>query len=189
MSLQTCSSLSTEFVSSLYNNFSIFVWNSDNSDCLLSCGFFPAASFMSFQQCEFNFGWRPFLHPPSSKFSVFNDQPGLSEEEKVILPRPLKMQAIRQLSVNTKRKEIVMPWSKIKDSFKQILVVSAISECTLIGRLSIPAPISALEQWPEPEDAFVSRELANTWELTQWLHFTLRALHWLCTYSYCSEKK
>ena len=79
--------------------FLFFVSNSDNYDCLLSCGFFPAASFMSFQQCEFNFGWRPFLHPPSSQFSVFNDQPGLSEEEKVILPRPLKMQAIRQLSV------------------------------------------------------------------------------------------
>lgn len=35
-------------------------------------GFFPAASFMSFQQCEFNFGWRPFKHPPSSPFNSFN---------------------------------------------------------------------------------------------------------------------
>ena len=35
-------------------------------------GFFPAASFMSFQQCEFNFGWRPFKHPPSTTFSSFN---------------------------------------------------------------------------------------------------------------------
>ena len=56
-----------------------------------SSGFFPAASFMSFQQCEvgtfislynrishftlftkFNFGWRPFIHPPEREFQSFN---------------------------------------------------------------------------------------------------------------------
>ena len=37
-----------------------------------SSGFFPAASFMSFQQCEFNFGWKPFLYPPSSPFRSLN---------------------------------------------------------------------------------------------------------------------
>uniref|UniRef100_A0A672Y9T0 B30.2/SPRY domain-containing protein n=1 Tax=Sphaeramia orbicularis TaxID=375764 RepID=A0A672Y9T0_9TELE len=36
-------------------------------------GFFAAASFMSYQQCEFNFGAKPFRHPPSVKFSTFND--------------------------------------------------------------------------------------------------------------------
>ena len=37
-----------------------------------SSAFFPAASFMSFQQCEFNFGWRPFSHPPDTEFQSFN---------------------------------------------------------------------------------------------------------------------
>ena len=38
-----------------------------------SSGFFPAASFMSFQQCEFNFGWKPFLYPPDRSFNTFNE--------------------------------------------------------------------------------------------------------------------
>jgi hypothetical protein len=42
-------------------------------------GFFPAASFMSFQQCEFNFGWRPYRFPPDHPFSSFNEVPGTSE--------------------------------------------------------------------------------------------------------------
>ncbi|KAE8608173.1 hypothetical protein XENTR_v10011418 [Xenopus tropicalis] len=50
-------------------------------------GFFAAASFMSYQQCEFNFGAKPFKYPPASKFSTFNDYAFLAPEEKVILPR------------------------------------------------------------------------------------------------------
>ena len=51
-------------------------------------GFFAAASFMSFQQCEFNFGARPFKFPPKHiSFESFNDHGSLSENEKVILPR------------------------------------------------------------------------------------------------------
>lgn len=50
-------------------------------------GFFAAASFMSYQQCEFNFGAKPFRHPPSVKFSTFNDFASLLPSEKIILPR------------------------------------------------------------------------------------------------------
>ncbi|XP_044289975.1 RING finger and SPRY domain-containing protein 1 isoform X2 [Varanus komodoensis] len=50
-------------------------------------GFFAAASFMSYQQCEFNFGGKPFKYPPSAKFSTFNDYAFLTAEEKIILPR------------------------------------------------------------------------------------------------------
>ena len=55
---------------------------------LVSSGFFAAASFMSFQQCQFNFGSRPFKFPPKDrKFQAFNDHATLTSEEKVILPR------------------------------------------------------------------------------------------------------
>ncbi|XP_035230318.1 RING finger and SPRY domain-containing protein 1-like, partial [Stegodyphus dumicola] len=49
-------------------------------------GFFAAASFMSFQQCEFNFGRTPFRFPPNVSFQSFNSCATLSEEEKIILP-------------------------------------------------------------------------------------------------------
>lgn len=55
--------------------------------CLVRSGFFAAASFMSYQQCEFNFGAKPFRHPPSVKFSTFNDFASLMPSEKIILPR------------------------------------------------------------------------------------------------------
>lgn len=55
--------------------------------CLVRSGFFAAASFMSYQQCEFNFGAKPFRHPPSVKFSTFNDFASLLPSEKIILPR------------------------------------------------------------------------------------------------------
>lgn len=42
---------------------------------------------MSYQQCEFNFGAKPFRHPPSVKFSTFNDFASLLPSEKIILPR------------------------------------------------------------------------------------------------------
>ena len=64
-----------------------------------SSGFFPAASFMSFQQCEFNFGWRPYRYPPEREFKSFNDVCELSDEERKILPRPMKLEAMKRLSV------------------------------------------------------------------------------------------
>nr|CAD7402457.1 unnamed protein product [Timema poppensis] len=63
-------------------------------------GFFAAASFMSFQQCRFNFGNKPFLYPPSDReFQSFNDHATLSPEEKVILPRHIRLEYLRKLSV------------------------------------------------------------------------------------------
>ena len=54
----------------------------------VSTGFFAAASFMSFQQCQFNFGASPFKFPPKDRhFQAFNDHATLPAEDKVILPR------------------------------------------------------------------------------------------------------
>ena len=51
-------------------------------------GFFAGASFMSFQQCEFNFGSQPFRFPPKGvSISAFNDHATLRPEQKIILPR------------------------------------------------------------------------------------------------------
>merc|ERR1719290_311085 len=54
---------------------------------------------MSFQQCEFNFGWRPFRHPPTLQFQSFNQVSELAPEDKQILPRPIKLAALKRLSV------------------------------------------------------------------------------------------
>ena len=54
---------------------------------------------MSFQQCEFNFGWRPYKFPPEEDFKSFNDVCELSDEERRILPRPMKLEAMKRLSV------------------------------------------------------------------------------------------
>ena len=68
-------------------------------------GFFPAASFMSFQQCRFNFGWRPFVPPPAAAFATFNTASALDSasgaraEARRILPRPIKLAALKRLSV------------------------------------------------------------------------------------------
>lgn len=62
-------------------------------------GFFAAASFMSYQQCEFNFGARPFKYPPSMKFSTFNDYAFLTAEEKIILPRHRRLALLKQVSI------------------------------------------------------------------------------------------
>ncbi|KAK0081567.1 hypothetical protein PV325_011932 [Microctonus aethiopoides] len=63
-------------------------------------GFFAAASFMSFQQCLFNFGNRPFKYPPTDcKFQKFNDHAILKPEDKVVLPRHLYLDQLRKLSV------------------------------------------------------------------------------------------
>ncbi|XP_015912570.1 RING finger and SPRY domain-containing protein 1 [Parasteatoda tepidariorum] len=63
-------------------------------------GFFAAASFMSFQQCEFNFGRTPFKFPPSGvDFQVFNNCATLPDEETIILPRHIRLEKVRQTSV------------------------------------------------------------------------------------------
>jgi len=51
-------------------------------------GFFAAASFMSNQQCLFNFGSQPFQYPPQDRpFASFNDHAHLTNEEKCVLPK------------------------------------------------------------------------------------------------------
>ena len=68
-------------------------------------GFFAAASFMSFQQCEFNFGSKPFRFSPVDKqgialqFQSFNNHACLSDEEKVILPRHKKLELLKMISI------------------------------------------------------------------------------------------
>ncbi|XP_050312307.1 RING finger and SPRY domain-containing protein 1-like [Anthonomus grandis grandis] len=62
-------------------------------------GFFAAASFMSFQQCRFNFGAEPFKYPPKGPFSTFNQQGSLRAEEKVVLPRHLFLKQLRQQNI------------------------------------------------------------------------------------------
>ena len=43
---------------------------------------------MSYQQCEFNFGAKPFVYPPKDiDFKCFNDYGQLTVEQKKILPR------------------------------------------------------------------------------------------------------
>lgn len=65
-----------------------------------TCGFFAAASFMSFQQCEFNFGKKSFIYPPKDiPFQSFNDHAYLKESEKIILPRHIQLQKLRAMSV------------------------------------------------------------------------------------------
>lgn len=63
-------------------------------------GYFAAASFMSFQQCEFNFGSKPFEFPPQHKsFKCFNDHAVLSDEDRIILPRQMKIQKLKEWNV------------------------------------------------------------------------------------------
>ncbi|KTG31761.1 hypothetical protein cypCar_00005947 [Cyprinus carpio] len=62
-------------------------------------GFFAAASFMSYQQCEFNFGAKPFRHPPSIKFNTFNEFASLASDEKIILPRHRRLALLKQVSI------------------------------------------------------------------------------------------
>nr|CAB3265812.1 ZF(RING)-26 RING finger and SPRY domain-containing protein 1 [Phallusia mammillata] len=63
-------------------------------------GFFAAASFMSHQQCVFNFGAEPFKFPPKNReFNSFNDHAQLTDEEKLVLPKHKKLQMIRQSSM------------------------------------------------------------------------------------------
>lgn len=58
--------------------------------------FFAAASFMSFQQCKFNFGAEQFKFPPNCvSFNTFNDHAQMSDEEKKVLPRHIKMTELK----------------------------------------------------------------------------------------------
>lgn len=63
-------------------------------------GFFAAASFMSFQQCRFNFGNEPFKYPPTHRnFRSFNDHALLKPQDKIVLPRHLFLEQLRKSSV------------------------------------------------------------------------------------------
>ncbi|KAL3998246.1 SPRY domain family protein [Acanthocheilonema viteae] len=63
-------------------------------------GFFAAASFMSFQQCRFNFGLKPFKFPPADiSFKTFNDYGTLFSEQKTILPRQRRIELLTQISI------------------------------------------------------------------------------------------
>ncbi|XP_031846670.1 RING finger and SPRY domain-containing protein 1 isoform X2 [Nomia melanderi] len=63
-------------------------------------GFFAAASFMSFQQCLFNFGNVPFQYPPTDReYQKFNDYASLKPEDKIVLPRHIYLDQLRKLSV------------------------------------------------------------------------------------------
>ncbi|CAD5122097.1 DgyrCDS10547 [Dimorphilus gyrociliatus] len=63
-------------------------------------GFFAAASFMSFQQCIFNFGSTPFKYPPPNcHFQNFNDFGVLSIDEKTILPRKIKLAMLKEVDI------------------------------------------------------------------------------------------
>ncbi|XP_023245469.1 RING finger and SPRY domain-containing protein 1-like isoform X2 [Copidosoma floridanum] len=63
-------------------------------------GFFAAASFMSFQQCLFNFGNKPFKYPPTDRsYQTFNDHASLDPEDKIVLPRHIYLNQLRRLSV------------------------------------------------------------------------------------------
>lgn len=64
-------------------------------------GFFAAASFMSFQQCRFNFGSEPFKYSPADKrFSTFNDFAILDPADKIIYPKHKKIEKLRQVSIS-----------------------------------------------------------------------------------------
>lgn len=84
------------------------IWFSVNGHLIPPCthvfgmaksGFFAAASFMSFQQCHFNFGAEPFKHPPRTTYSTFNDIGVLDPECRQVLPRHIYLNQLRQQSV------------------------------------------------------------------------------------------
>jgi len=79
------------------------VWVGEESGMFshVKTGFFAAASFMSLNQCHFNFGHKPFTFPPPKHvdFKTFNDHSQLKPEEKIVLPRPEKLELIRSQSV------------------------------------------------------------------------------------------
>jgi hypothetical protein len=62
-------------------------------------GFFAAASFMSFQQCRFNFGAEPFKYPPPGNYSTFNEYGTLKPEDKIVMPRHIFLDELRQENI------------------------------------------------------------------------------------------
>ncbi|XP_019875549.1 RING finger and SPRY domain-containing protein 1 [Aethina tumida] len=62
-------------------------------------GFFAAASFMSFQQCRFNFGAEPFKFAPKRIYSTFNECGFLRPEDKIVLPRHIFLNQLRQQKI------------------------------------------------------------------------------------------
>lgn len=62
-------------------------------------GFFAAASFMSFQQCRFNFGAEPFKYPPNVAYALFNDHASLTPESKQVMPRHIFFDQLKQQSI------------------------------------------------------------------------------------------
>ncbi|XP_054165300.1 RING finger and SPRY domain-containing protein 1-like [Oppia nitens] len=57
-------------------------------------GYFAAASFMSYQQCLFNFGGTPFKYPPDLAFETFNAKGFLTDSDKIILPKHIKLKLL-----------------------------------------------------------------------------------------------
>lgn len=61
----------------------------------LSTQYYAAASFMPFQQCAFNFGRYPFVHPPEyHNFRTLNQCGQLRDDERYIIPRHLILKKI-----------------------------------------------------------------------------------------------
>uniref|UniRef100_A0A8R1HJ72 RING-type E3 ubiquitin transferase n=1 Tax=Caenorhabditis japonica TaxID=281687 RepID=A0A8R1HJ72_CAEJA len=59
-------------------------------------GVFAAASFMSFQQCRFNFGATRFKHNPGRAFRCFNDFGNLTTAQRTIVPRRLRLEQLEK---------------------------------------------------------------------------------------------
>ena len=55
---------------------------------------------MSFQQSEFNFGRTPFKFPPSDiEFRTFNEAGYLSDADKLVLPKRIRLLAMHSYSL------------------------------------------------------------------------------------------
>lgn len=54
---------------------------------------------MSFQQCRFNFGAEPFKYPPNVEFSTFNEHGCLKPDDKIVLPRHIYLQQLREQKI------------------------------------------------------------------------------------------
>lgn len=61
--------------------------------------FYAAGSFMSYQECKFNFGSEPFKYPPTNyDFKAFNDYGKIDDDSRKILP---KFQRRNLIQLNT----------------------------------------------------------------------------------------
>ena len=57
---------------------------------------------------RFNFGSRPFKFPPDSEFRSFNSEGSLSDEQRMILPRHMRLQ-LQVGSVREGKRRIFTP--------------------------------------------------------------------------------